>query len=355
MKKYISVVLIFACLLLGIPGAVLVKTEAESAGLGNSSSHTAAPANKLNNSIADTKTTETDENSSNDNNADEESYKVLDITTGQVYEVSVREYVIGAVCAEMPATFHEEALKAQAVAAHTYAERQKLKELESPTPELAGAYFSNDSSKYQAFFTKNQAKQFFGDNFDVYYTKVQKAVDGVLGDILIYDEQPIIAAFHSLSTGTTESAENVWGSAVDYLVPVESPDDIEAPKYLEEYTFTEQEITDKLKTAYPEIKFEGEASAWIKIDEKTTSGTVTKVQTGSMVLTGTDFRTVLSLRSAAFDISYADGSFKITTKGYGHGVGMSQYGANAMANEGSTYEEILEHYYKGAELKKSDS
>lgn len=342
MKKYLSIVAIFSCLLLGIPSVVLLKSAAYSPkpSKTTSSSPQLATATATSNTPAKTVPIT-------------DTYLVLDITTGEVTEISVRDYIIGSVCAEMPATFHEEALKAQAIASHTYAERQKIRELENPTPELGGAYFSNDSSKYQAYFTQNQAKQFYGDNYDLYYSKISAAVDEVINEILVYEDVPIIAAFHSLSTGKTESAENAWGSSVDYLVPVDSSHDILAPKYLEEYRFTPQEISERLKSAYPNITLNGEESEWIKIDEKTESETVKSVSVGGISITGMDFRAIFSLRSAAFDIKYENSLFTITTKGYGHGVGMSQYGANSMANEGKTYEQILMHYYKGAEIVKT--
>lgn len=141
-----------------------------------------------------------------------ETYRMLDITSGKVEEISVRDYVIGAVCAEMPATFEPDALKAQAVAAHTYAERQHLLESASPTAALCGADFSNDSSQYQAYFTENQARQYYGDNFETAYAKVTQAVDDVLPYVLEYDGAPIIAAFCSMSAGVTESAENIWAA-----------------------------------------------------------------------------------------------------------------------------------------------
>ena len=126
-------------------------------------------------------------------------YKVLDAESGKVSEISARDYVIGAVCAEMPASFGEEALKAQAVAAHTYAERRRLIERSSPTPELHGADFSNDTEKYQGFFTKERAKECFGDSFGENYKKISAAVDEVLPYIITYDEAPIIAAFLHVS------------------------------------------------------------------------------------------------------------------------------------------------------------
>lgn len=148
-----------------------------------------------------------------------EPYKVLDVSTGEIMEVPVREYVIGAVCAEMPASFHSEAIKAQAVAAHTYAERQRLHEKEYPTAELNGADFSNDVSKYQGYYTEAQARQVFGADFEKSYSRISECVDEVLDYTIVYKDEPIISAFHSMSSGVTESAENAWGTAVDYLVP----------------------------------------------------------------------------------------------------------------------------------------
>ena len=171
--------------------------------------------------------------------ADAKTYAMLDITSGKVEKISVRDYVIGAVCAEMPATFEPEALKAQAVAAHTYAERQHRMEQERPTPELCGADFSNDSSLYQACFTENQARRYYEDNFEAAYAKICQAADEVLPYLLEYEEEPIIAAFCSMSAGKTESAEAVWGSPVAYLISVDSEADTAAPKYLETKSVTQ--------------------------------------------------------------------------------------------------------------------
>ena len=151
MKSYITAAAVFAVLLITVPAAPLILRGRDMP----ESSHT-----------DNVEATEKKEKKKTDNSGDK-SYKVLDITTGKVEEISVFDYTVGAVCAEMPATFSEEALKAQAVAARTYAERQKLKAQSSPDPELGGAYFSNDSSKYQAYFTENQAKQYYGENYDL--------------------------------------------------------------------------------------------------------------------------------------------------------------------------------------------
>ena len=274
------------------------------------------------------------------------TFSVLDISTGEVLTVSARDYVIGAVCAEMPATFEPEALKAQAVAAHTYAVRQQQIEQENPTPELCGADFSNDPAQYQAYFTQNQAKQYYGEQFDSYYHEIADAVDEVLPYILTYEEEPIIAAFCSMSSGQTESAEVVWGQAVPYLVPVDSAADETAPHFLEEVTFSKEEMQNALQILAPDAELEEDhPETWLTVQEVSDSGTVCTADVGGVSVSGQDVRSALSLRAAAFTVTYADEAFTITTKGYGHGVGMSQYGANAMAKNGATWQEILSYYY----------
>jgi stage II sporulation protein D len=348
MKNYLCIIGIFALLMTAIPAVSYRKTiqsissDEQIQSNAETSFQTEETAETVCETTADSADTKDKTN----------IFLVLDISSGEIVEVSDRDYVIGAVCAEMPATFETEAIKAQAVAAHTYAVKQRSNELENPSQELKGAYISNDSSKYQAFFTEEQTREYFGDNFDEYYSKISDAVDSVLNEILVYDDEPIVAAFHSMSSGKTESAENIFGNAVDYLVPVDSAEDINAPKYLTEYEFTSDEIYARLKEAYPDIQLPDDKSKWIAVRQRTASDTVTSVDIGNINISGWELRTLLSLRSASFNISYDNGIFTFETHGYGHGVGMSQYGANAMAQQGFTYNEILEHYYKGAELSK---
>lgn len=296
---------------------------------------------------------ESDTDSASDADADMlPSFSVLDVTTGEVMEVSAREYVIGAVCAEMPATFELEALKAQAVASHTYAVRQQLLEQKNPTPSLCGADFSNDSTQYQAYFTKNQAKQYYGAQFDFYYSRICEAVDAVLPYVLYYEEEPIIAAFCSMSSGQTESAETVWGQAVPYLIPVDSAADASAPHFLEEITFSKEDMRTALTEAFPDAVLDAaKPETWLTVETVSDSDTVCIADAGGCKVSGQDVRAALSLRAAAFTVAYQDDTFTITTKGYGHGVGMSQYGANAMAKNGSNYPQILAYYYPDTQLK----
>lgn len=333
MKNYLCIIAVFALLMTAIP-AISFRSFADNA------------ENQIQQQTAETTAADTEKS---------DIFLVLDINSGQIIEITEKDYVIGAVCAEMPASFSMEALKAQAVAAHTYAVRQRENELDNPTPELCGAYISNDSSKYQAFLDKEQAEQLFGSNFNEYYNKISEAVSSVSDEILVYNDEPIAAAFHSISSGKTESAENIFGSPADYLVSVESTEDINAPDYFKEYTFTSDEIAARLKESYPEIQLSDDKSSWLSVKKRTASDTVISLDAGNINISGWEFRNIFSLRSAAFDIAYDNGVFTISTKGCGHGVGMSQYGAEAMAQQGASYDEILKHYYKGAEIKKIPS
>lgn len=337
MKNYLCIIAVFALLMTAIPAL----SFRNSAGSDSSKISQQTTENIVTDTVAD--------------NEKSDIFLVLDINSGQILEITERDYVIGAVCAEMPASFNIEALKAQAVAAHTYAVRQRENELKNPTPELCGAYISDDSSEYQAFLSEKQAKQYFGDNFNEYYGKISEAVDSVSDEILVYNDEPIVAAFHSVSSGKTESAENIFGSPADYLVSVESIEDINAPEYLKEYTFTSDEISARLKETYPDIQLSDDKASWLSVKKRTASDTVISLDAGNINMSGWEFRNIFSLRSAAFDIIYDNGIFTISTKGCGHGVGMSQYGAEAMAKQGASYDEILKHYYKGAEIKKIPS
>lgn len=283
-----------------------------------------------------------------------EEFSVLDCATGQVMTMTMEEYIKGAVLGEMPASYGIEALKAQAVAVHTYAVRRIEQQKEAPEPELMGAYISNDSNKYQAYFSPEQAKAFYGDDYEEYDRKAAEAVSAVKDEILVYKGEPIVAAFHSISGGRTESAENIWGVALDYLVPVESEADEGSPLFGSEAVFTSDELYARLTQSDFDITLPDTSakSEWIEITETTASGTVLKVKTGDKELTGMELRELLGLRSPVFTVSFSEKEdcFTFSVKGSGHGVGMSQYGAGCMAENGADYREILTYYYTGAEI-----
>lgn len=273
------------------------------------------------------------------------TYKVLICGTGTVQEVPQRDYLIGAVGAEMPASYEPEALKAQAVACRTYAERIKMQNAAEPDPALCGADFSDDSSRYQAFFTEDELRQFYGSSFDEAYARIAAAVDAAGGFLLCYDGEPIVAAFHAVSAGETESAENVWGNALPYLVSVPSDADRSAPDYEETVSIPPETLQKALCAQDPACSFPENPAEWFSAPECSAAGSVLQIRCGSTVWSGQLLREVLALRSACFSVTYDGGQFLFTTHGFGHNVGMSQFGADAMAKEGCSFSEILQHYY----------
>ncbi|HIZ54709.1 MAG TPA: stage II sporulation protein D [Firmicutes bacterium] len=279
-------------------------------------------------------------------------YRVQDHQTGEIHLMSANDYIKGVVAAEMPADFEIEALKAQAVAAHTYAILQKSANDQNPDPALNGADFSTDPTHYQAYLSPEELQEFYGHRYPEISEKIGAAVDAVINQVLVCDGQPIAAAFHAISGGITENAASVWGNEVSYLVPVVSEGDRLSPDYEVSVCFSSEEIRNALLTGYTGITLPDDPAEWLVINSRTASGMVTEVIVGDAVLSGVELRGLLGLRSANFEITYdAEAEeFCFTTFGYGHGVGMSQYGADYMARQGKSYVEILEHYYTGATL-----
>ncbi|WP_040195589.1 stage II sporulation protein D [Candidatus Soleaferrea massiliensis] len=277
-------------------------------------------------------------------------FNILDASTGKVNKVSERDYVRGAVACEMPASYHTEALKAQAVAAHTYALRLREQQKQKKDETLKGADFSADPSNLKGYMTETQAKQFFGSNFELRWSKITEAADAVLKECLVYEEQPIIAAYHAISFGKTEQAENVWSSSVPYLVAVDSEGDKLSPDYASTVKLTADEVKTKLTAKFPDIKLGDDCQKWFTDLTRSDSGTVLSLKAGGQETTGKELREVFGLRSADFEISYADGSFTFQVVGYGHAVGLSQYGADYMARQGSSYRDILLHYYQNVQI-----
>lgn len=281
------------------------------------------------------------------------SYRVLRTGTGETEEVSVRDYLIGAVAAEMPASYCPEALKAQAVASHTYAERIRRQNAANPDPALNGADFSDDSRFYQAFASEAELRAQWGDQFRIYYNKVAAAVDAVSDLLICWEDEPIVAAFHAVSPGRTEDAGAVWGTALPYLVPVSSDADCSAPSFAEKVTLPPETVRNALLSAEPALSLPEDPAKWFAEAECTESGTVLQMHCGTAVLSGSRLREALGLRSACMTVSYEDGLFTFRTKGFGHGVGMSQFGAGKMAARGSGFREILLHYYPGTVCRKT--
>ncbi len=239
----------------------------------------------------------------------------------------LEDYVAGVVAGEMPINFPYEAMKAQAVAARTYALRIKS--------ENKNISYDNID---QAYITTDKMKKMWGDDFEKNYSKILSVVQATAGEILTYDDRPILAVFCSTTNGHTEECENVWTQDLPYLSSVSSAGDELSPYFSE----TKEISKAKLRSLI--------GCEELNITSRTQAGYVTEVKAGNKTLSGNNVRAILGLRSTAFDITNKGDSISITTKGYGHGLGMSQYGACYMANHGSTYKEILEHYYKGTKI-----
>lgn len=254
------------------------------------------------------------------------------LSDGQVASLGLEDYIYGVVCAEMPASFEPEALKAQAVAARTYALRKLSSGTHAPDAQLCA-----DPACCQAYIARDPES--WGDQAQVYGDKLRQAVSATAGEVLTQDGTLIDAVFHASSSGYTAPAQEVWGAAVPYLVSVSTPETVDnVPNLQEERAFTAQELESLLGSA--------------KLGEVTYGdwGGVTAMEVGDKRLSGPEVRQRLGLRSARFTVEKRDGAFVFTTVGYGHGVGMSQQGANLMAKAGSDYREILGHYYPGTQL-----
>lgn len=257
------------------------------------------------------------------------------VESGSDSNPGLEEYIIGVVAAEMPVSFEPEALKAQAVAARTYA----VKHLNGKTSIKA-------EDIGQAYISVTQMKQNWGTNFDSYYNKVCSAVKETQGEIMVYNEQPIEAVFHSTSAGMTESAENVWNTSLPYIKSVDSSVDENAPGFLTDKKIIKNEVVNALNNLKSGLNINSQnIFSKISIAERTQAGYITTVNVDGQSFTGQQFRTLFGLRSTNFTVKESGDYLIFTTKGYGHGAGMSQYGAEFMAKEGKTYKEILNHYY----------
>lgn len=252
---------------------------------------------------------------------------------GNIEKYELEEYIIGVVGAEMPASFNKEALKAQSVVARTYA----LKSIKN------NKQLTSDNST-QNFKDNNELKKMWGINYNTYHNKIKSAVLETKGLYLSYNNDYVDAVYHSTSNGNTEDAVYVWGNSVPYLKSVSSEYDNTNKNYSSSITLTYNEISNKLKNSI-------DSNTKFNIISRTSGNRVKEIEINGTTYSGVEFRKLLNLRSADFSIENNGANVVISTNGYGHGVGMSQYGANGMANNGSSYTDILLHYYTGVSIK----
>lgn len=271
-------------------------------------------------------------------NKEEQKVRVLK-KDNTIEEINLEEYLIGVVSSEVPIYFEKEAIKAQAVAARTYA----LKQIEN---HKNYDYDVKDDTSSQVYQTEEELKNKWKNNYDSYITKIKSCVDETEGEYISYNNEVIYAFFFSTSNGKTEDNKNVFGKDLPYLKSVDSSfDEYETKNFIVEKIFTLDEFYKRLGLTYSE-------NLNITNIIKTDSGRISSITINDVVFKGRDFQSKLSLRSNDFSIVKNNNNISITTKGYGHGVGMSQYGANALAKKNKTYQEILKYYYQGTNLQK---
>lgn len=271
------------------------------------------------------------------NNAKKEEVKeeiklaLKDTSTGEIKNIELEDYIVGVVAGEMPASFNEEALKAQAIASRTYA-MYKMK-------NSNGTYDLVTDKTNQVYITEDKMKKLWQENFDYYFEKIKKAVYDTKDLIMTYNGNVILSMYFARSNGKTEDAILVFGSNEEYLKSVESPEE----SLTSEVTISKDEFCNKLNISCDAINISNVL--------KSSSGRINSLNINGKTFKGTEIRTLFDLKSTDFDISIGS-EIKFVTKGYGHGVGMSQYGANKLAQNGKNYEEILKHYYQNINIEK---
>ena len=256
----------------------------------------------------------------------------------QTIEMELCDYLTGVVLAEMPVSFEDEALKAQSVVARTYIIRAS-----KGASKHDSAAVCMDSACCQGYLAPDTFLIKGGNERDV--QRIRELIAETAGEVLTYEGELIEATYFSCSGGVTEDAVAVWGADVPYLQSVESPGEEQAAHYTDTVTFSAEEFASRLG-----ISLTGRPSGWFSNITYTEGGGVASIKIGTESFSGTQLRRLLGLRSTAFEIATEDDSISVTTRGYGHRVGMSQYGANAMAASGSAYGEILTYYYQGTQL-----
>lgn len=255
--------------------------------------------------------------------------------------LSAEDYLIGCLFAQIDVSYEEEALKAQACAAYTYA----LRLLEG------GNTLSDSTSLCQPYFTPAKAKEYYGESYGEYLPKIKEAAAYGASHVIYYENKPIYSVYHSVSAGATTLPVNIWGIQPPYLTRKACPADRNFFQWSASNQFTPEDIRQKLLKYDSELQMPLDYSKWFTNTVKDESGYVVSVDVGGKTLSGGDVWRILKLRSAAFDIRWDGMAFSVSTSGFGHGVGMSQYTANEMAKSGKTAEEILLYFYEGCRVK----
>lgn len=274
--------------------------------------------------------------------------KVLHKGTNKIEEIPFEEYLYGVVSAEMPASYEKEALKAQAIVARTYT----LYKIIGNSSKHKGANICDSSSCCQAWISKeNRLSRWEEEKRTEYWNKIVNCVNETQGKIITYEKKPINAFFHSNSGGTTEKPINVWGgSGYPYLQSVQTSGEDAYSQYSSKVTLTKEKFEETMKKAHSNFKIDYKKKDCIKIKEYTEGGRVKTITIGNVELSGVEVRTLFGLKSANFKVTIENKNIIFEVIGYGHGVGMSQTGADSLAKQGKNYEEIIYHFYTGVEI-----
>ncbi len=264
---------------------------------------------------------------------------------GDAHDMTMRQYLIGVVAAEMPASFNMEALKAQAVAARTETLYHIILFKSDTHPD---ADVCSDHTCCQAYKTDSELREKWGAVYDDYINKITEAVQSTDGECLIYNDAPIQAVFHSSSSGQTANSQEVWKFSLPYLVSVKSPETAaDVPNYVSAVTVSLDDFKETVLRLYPDASFPKDNTKWITDITYSDSGRIRTLKLGGITVSGLALRSMFGLRSTAATIEIDDRNVIFATTGYGHGVGMSQYGANVLAQDGKFYRDILFWYYTG--------
>lgn len=273
---------------------------------------------------------------------------VYDEGSGTVLTVSVEEYLIGAVASELPMTWPDAALQAQTIASHSYILYCKEN---TDTTALNGAYLSADPARRQGFMTDEVLQSYWGDAYAEYYARLSALVAEVLDVVVLYEGEVAATSYFAISNTQTENSAIVWGEALPYLTSVESVADANAEGYIATVTYTTAQVESILYTVFGLVTDGIAPSELFGAATLTDAGYIAEMEVCGTHITGTILREAFSLRSSCFWVAYnGDGTYTFTTAGYGHGVGLSQWGAKFMAEDGASYAEILAHYYPGTTL-----
>ena len=269
--------------------------------------------------------------------------------TEEIRTFTWEDYLVGCLAAQIPLDYEQEALNAQASAAMTYALRLTA-DLEDSGKIPDGADVSDSTALCQPYYTPEKCVEIYGGSYEEFLPKLKAAAQYGQNHVMTYENQPIYAVYHSVSAGRTNTAEGIWGRSLEYLRPADSLRDRNYINYQCRNEMTCEQARLCLVQYKADIVTPADYSKWFSQLNADENGYVISVKIGENLFSGGDIWRIFGLRSTAFTVEYSDGIFAFTTMGYGHGAGLSQYGANEMAKQGKTAQEILEHYYSGIEF-----